>query len=350
MSRVIAHPAPATPRRPLATVRLRISGRGLHGIIGVCLLAVLVPGIRHLRAAGPASAVATAPRSWIAHGTLVTVYGRALGTAPILGSLGSDTSLHDVARQITPAEQAVKANTGDRPVRLAIHLIYGLAASCASAPRCLLYLDDQGQDLVRQYIEPAARRGWLVILDDQLGRSNPVAEMQRIISRGYLAYDNVEVAFDPEFRTSGTAATPGVPVGHVTAGELNRAAWLMDAYSRRRRLAHQKLLLVHQWIPSMIRHRRHLHADLPYVQPVIVMDGTGEPAAKARVYHALLRGAPADHVMAGIKLFPPNGYDPTAPVDAPLLTWQEIFGNAPIAGAVGGPIYLRPLPRVIVMT
>src|SRR5438270_12368319 len=104
-----------------------------------------------------------------------------------------------------------------------------MATPCQTADTCLAYLDETGVDIVRQYIEPAARRGWLVILDDQLGRSTPERELRRMVGRGYLRYDNVVVAFDPEFHTGPKQAVPRVPVGQVRAPAPNGAPSQLDA-------------------------------------------------------------------------------------------------------------------------
>jgi hypothetical protein len=51
-------------------------------------------------------------------------------------------------------------------------------------------------------------------------------------------------------------------------GELNAAQALLNQYSLSHHLLHRKLLLVHEWIPSMITHSARLRSDFPYVQPV----------------------------------------------------------------------------------
>jgi hypothetical protein len=306
-----------------------------------------VPSLRGITSQEPSlrPAVAVTPQSWLQRSTLLTAYGRAFATAPILGRLGEDRNLDDMANQLEPMKQSVVAATGGRPVQLAIHLIYGLATPCSENEACLLYLDEQSVDLVEQYIKPAAARGWLVILDDQLGRSTPAREIRRMIERGSLQYDNVQVAFDPEFRAMPGQAMPGVPTGYVTAGELNRAARLMQRSSQSLQLAHRKLMLVHTWLNSMIRHPRLVHKHLPYVQPVAVMDGIGPADEKAGAYNTLL-GSPGNRAMVpGIKLFPPNPYDPSGHWDEPLLTGHQLFD----AQSSNQNVLARP-PRVIVMT
>jgi hypothetical protein len=318
---------------------------------GVFLLAFLAPTFHHMSSRRtPVVVASAAPRSWLDNGTLLTVYGHGFASAPYLGRLGTYRDPGDMATQLAGPVSAITTDTEGQPVRLAIHLIYAMATPCSDTPRCLLYLDKQGVNIVRRYIKPAAQRGWLVILDDQLGRSTPRAELRRMIARGYLSYDNVEVAFDPEFHTAAEQPTPGVPTGHVTAGALNAAARLMNAYSKRQGLEHQKLFLVHEWIPGMIRHQNHLTQSLPYVQPALIMDGIGSPHDKLQRYHSLLGNAPMGRTLPGIKLFLPSPYTVPDAVDTPALSWDQLFGTAPIQNEQGTPSFIAPLPRIIVLS
>lgn len=285
------------------------------------------------------------PQSWLKGTTLLTVYGRGFGTAPILGRLGMDHSFADVARQVRPYINAIHRNGPNRRVRIALHLIYGLATPCASDTTCLLYLDDAGVNIVKRYIKPAARRGWLVILDDQIGRSSPYSEIERMIARGYLRYDNVEVAFDPEFRSVAGQAMPGVPPGFVTARQLNLAERTLNRYCGTLKMKHRKLMLVHQWTSMMIQHRHKVARRLRYVSPVIVMDAIGAPADKIRAYDQLLGPGRAPGLWRGIKLFPPNPYEMAGHLDDPILSWRQVMG----LGSAGDS-YIRPVPSVIVMT
>lgn len=290
------------------------------------------------------------PQSRLANATLLTIYGRAFGVAPVLGRLGMDSDFADLEWQIQPFARGIKANDGGKDPTITVHLIYGMAVGCAATGNCLLYLDDTGVDLVKTYIEPAARRHWLVMLDDQLGRSDPVSEVQRMIARGYLRYDNVELALDPEFRTVPGQETPGIPVGSVTAQEINDAQALLNAYCAHQHLAHRKVLLIHEFNSGMIVDRPALRSDFPYVDPVIVADGFGAPGLKANVYtHLLGRDAPGGVRWRGIKLFYPNPYENAGHGDYPLMTWPQVFGRAPAVDYDGRVYHVRPVPNVIVI-
>ncbi len=289
------------------------------------------------------------PVSWLKKTTLLTIYGRGFNTAPILGRLGFDSSFADLQRQVRPFLQGIRANNGGQGTRVALHLIYGLATPCSEARNCLNYLDDTGVNIVKTYIQPAARRGWLVILDDQLGSSNPAAEMQRIISRGYLRFDNVEVALDPEFRSAPGQATPGIPIGSVSAPELNQAAYLLNRYALAHHPRHHKLMLVHQFQWQMIAQRNQLRENFRDVDPVIIADGFGTPGIKTHVYSDLLSRPDSRKVRwRGIKLFYPNPYEQAGHLDYPLMTWQQVFGHAP---AYDGSqrFFVRPMPNIVVI-
>lgn len=292
------------------------------------------------------------PASWLDGASILSVYGRGFHTAPVLGRLGMVQDFGDLQRRTAAARAAMGRLTGNRPVHLAIHLIYGMAAPCSSpADTCLTYLDDEpGVDLIHDYIRPAARRGWLVILDDQLGRSTPAREIARLQARGYLAYDNVEVAFDPEFHTLPDQTTPGTPIGQVTAQEINDAQQAMEQAVSGARRAHRKLLLVHQWTPTMIVNRKDLATGLKDVQPAVIMDGIGPADQKVGAYDTLMSDGLPPGVTPGIKLFLPNPYGVAGNDDSPVLTWPEILGRVAVTGQNGIQSTVRPVPRIVVIS
>jgi hypothetical protein len=288
------------------------------------------------------------PVSWLKNATLLTIYGRQFNDTPILGRLGFDRNWDDLRRQVTPFWVGMHANNGGRKIHVAVHLIYGIATPCPGNGKCLGYLDDGGTNIVRQYILPAAKRHLLVVLDDQLGASNPVDEVRRMISKGYLAYDNVVVALDPEFRAAPGQAVPGIPVGAVTAAEINAAQALIGSYARAHHLRHKKLLIVHQFRDFMIQNRGTLRHNFGYADTAIVADGFGDPATKADVYNSILGPAAPGVVWRGIKLFYPNPLEQAGHGDAPLLTWPQVFGRAWIAA--GTKRYaINPPPQIVII-
>jgi len=313
------------------------------------MLLVLLLSTR-LGAHASSAAPPSGPQSWLTRTTLLTIYGRAFNTAPILGRLGFDKGFADLQTQVRPFIQAIRPNNRGHRIVVAVHLIYAIANPCGGSGNCLGYLDDTGVNIVNTYIKPAAQRGWLVILDDQLGRSWPAREVQHIIAKGYLAYDNVEVALDPEFRAAQDQAVPGIPVGAVGAGELNRAQWFLNHYAAVHHLPHKKILIVHEFQSGMIRNRASLSHAFPYVDPVVTADGFGDPLTKAQVYDALLGpGASAGIVWRGLKLFYPNPYEQAGHADNPVLDWRLVFGWSPAIAPNGRRYFFRPPPDVIII-
>ncbi len=338
-SRIATPTAPSTPASPTATTGRKQSG--------VRPTATRTPAPQPTKR--PLAHVTHRPYSWMAQTTLLTIYGRAFSTAPILGRLGMDDNFTQLEWQVQPYAQGIKANNGGTDPRITVHLIYAMAVPCGVTGNCLYYLDDAGVDIVKTYITEAARRHWLVVLDDQLGRSDPATEMQRIISKGYLKYDNVEVALDPEFRTAAYQSTPGIPIGTVSAAEINAAGAMLNVYAARLGLLHRKIMMVHQFREDMITDRQTLRQDLFYVDTVVIADGFGTPGLKAHIYDELLSPGASDAIhWRGIKLFPFNQYEGAGHGDFPEMTWPQVFGHAPALDS-GTEFVIRPIPNVVVI-
>src|SRR5579875_663421 len=105
------------------------------------------------------------PASWLKGTTLLGMYGRAFGVAPILGRLGSYQNFTDMAKDVAGFSDQIKAVNGGKPVLPMVHLFYALAMPCSGNGDCLFYLEGQDPNLVDDYIKPAQQRGWLVLLD-----------------------------------------------------------------------------------------------------------------------------------------------------------------------------------------
>ncbi len=269
--------------------------------------------------------------------TLFAVYGRAFGVAPILGHLGTYKRLDDMAADTQQWVQKIAAVNDGKQVTIGIHLIYAIAVPCTKKNTdCVQYLSG---DLVKEYIEAAAKRGWVVILDTQLGRSNPIEQITHIKEQGYLKYDNVHVAIDPEFHASTAQVNPGIPVGTVSASDINAVQEILNAYVESEHLKTKKILIVHQFgdaavhdgVPFMVQQKKTLRS-YPNVELVIDADGLGSPAVKIWKYNALTDTQMYPAVgFRGIKIFFPNRWEQNGHFDKPPMTVDEIFGvtNAP---------------------
>ncbi len=209
--------------------------------------------------------------------------------------------------------QLFDAANGDRDVVPAFHLIYG---TCWPEGE-IGYLSSA---VVDEYVRFAAERGMLVFLDHQIGKYTVEESVRRLLP--FLRYPNVHLALDPEWRT----LSPMKEIGSVTAGEINRAQELIQAYLVEHGLPGVRMLVVHQFTEKMIQDRSRVRADLDRVLPVHVMDGFGNPALKRNSY---AQNAKAGNLpLKGFKLFFKSGY-PGAGFDEPLMTPREVLGLAP---------------------
>ena len=285
--------------------------------------------------------------------TLFTVYGRAFGVAPILGRLGQYKNLEDMEIEVSPWLEEINLKNGDKGAIAAIHLIYAMAIPCIPGDDCLLYLEGIEKDIVGKYIKPAAERGWMVVLDTQIGRSDPVTQVQRIIDKGYLKYENVAVAIDPEFRAYPGRERPGIPIGTVQAWQINKVQRMLDDYVREHRLSKKKILIVHQFgdanvndgVPFMIEDKGSLKT-FEHVELVIDADGLGEQAVKVVKYNKMTDSDVYPFIkFRGIKVFFPNPWEKHGHFDRPPLTLDQIFGHEPVIGGAK----MRAKPDVIII-
>jgi len=271
--------------------------------------------------------------------TLFSVYGRGFGVAPILGRLGTYKDIEAMAADTGPTVEEIRAVNGGMGVTVGVHLIYAMAVPCEGSGDCLEYL---GRGIVQRYIEPAAARGWAVVLDSQLGRSTPVEQVRHMIGAGYLKYENVHVALDPEFHAVPGHATPGIPIGTVEAAEVNEAQGLLNDYVEKENLHTRKILEVHQFgdpavrdgVPFMIRDKKALGA-YPNVELVIDMDGLGAPTVKVRKYNLITSSKTYPFLeFRGIKVFYRDPGESHGHFDRPPMTIDQVFGITPVPGGL----------------
>jgi len=274
------------------------------------------------------------PSGLLETNTLFTIYGRGFGRAPILGRLGSYSNMGQMAAGTGTWIKQIKAANGGKGVVVGIHLIYALAVPCTGKGACLEYLDQLEDDLVARYIKPAADRGWTVILDTQLGQSDPVAQVQRMMDRGYLKYDNVHVAIDPEFHSVPGHDDPGIPIGTVSASQINEVQEMLSSYVEAQKLKTGKILIVHQFgdaavhdgVPFMVADKKDLKS-FTGVELVIDADGLGTPAEKVRKYNLMTDSVTCPFLrFGGLKVFFPNQWEHAGHFDKPPMTVDQVFG------------------------
>jgi hypothetical protein len=278
------------------------------------------------------------PISILEKNTLFTVYGRTFNFAPILGRLGAYQGFEDMDKDIQPWIRDIKKRNDNKGVIPAVHLIYAMAIPCKPKDDCLLYLEGMKKNIVSDYIEPAAKRGWMVVLDTQIGKSSPLQQVKRIIDKGYLKYENVIVAIDPEFRVHPGRQRPGIPIGTVPASQINEVQQMLDDYARAQKSTQKKMLIVHQFgdanvrdgVPFMIEDKKSLKT-YDYVDLIIDVDGFGKQPVKVEKYNRITDSKIYPFIKyRGIKVFFPNQWEKHGHYDKPPLNLDQIFGFEPV--------------------
>jgi hypothetical protein len=241
---------------------------------------------------------------------IVAFYGHP--GSPNMGILGR-YSKEDLAYLLDQLAAQYDAVNGVRGVRKAFYLIYGTVQ-----PRGYIgYLEEE---TLREYLGFALKNDILVFIDHQIGRYHPVDSLRELLP--YLAWPNVHLALDPEWRT----ARPMQVIGSVTADEINRAQEEMSRYLEEHRLPGPRLLVIHQFDWRMIKNRKAVQTGYKQVNLVHCADGFGSPALKrsSYAYNALAENMP----LKGFKLFFNLGI-PGAGYDNPLLSPEEVTALAP---------------------
>jgi hypothetical protein len=149
---------------------------------------------------------------------------------------------------------------------------------------------------VRRYLHVAHHEHMLLILDFQPGRAEFLDQVRAFAP--FLRDPWVSVALDPEWKMHGDQV-PARVVGHTTAGAVDAVRDYLARIVRAHRLP-DKLLIVHQFQPQMIRNRNRIK-PVPGVELLFHADGFGTPAAKRATWHRL--AFPHRPYGAGFKLF-----------------------------------------------
>jgi hypothetical protein len=330
-------------------IRLRCS------LLSLIILLSLPVDIRAqaIPAAQPPTKPAPKAASVLTDNTLFTVYGRAFNRAPILGRLGQYRGFADMEKDVGPWVQGIQKRHDKKGVIPTIHLIYGMATPCKDSKDCLLYLDSGKMDIVSSYIEPAAKRGWMIVLDTQIGSSTPALQVKRMIDKGYLKHENVAVAIDPEFHVYPGRPKPGTPIGVIQASQVNEAQQLLDDYVKTQKLLKKKVLIVHQFgdaavddgVPFMIKNKENVKT-YDNVELVIDMDGLGGRAVKVIKYNKITDGSIYPFIkFRAIKVFFRNRWEKHGHFDRPPLSLDELFGIKKVKGAPK----MEPKPDVIII-
>lgn len=242
------------------------------------------------------------------HRRLVALYGHPQGGA--LGVLGEQpaTQAVDRARELAAEyDQLV-----DEPVIPAFEIIATVASGSTGAHGD--YSRRSPMEELRPWVDAARDADLYVVLDLQPGRTDFLTQAREY--EELLLEPHVGLALDPEWRLE-----PGQrhlrQIGSVTGEEVNTViTWLADL--TREHALPQKLLIVHQFKPSMIRDRRLIDPSREELAVLIQMDGQGSQGAKLATYANIVREAP-DGIWWGWKNFFDEDHQLRSPADTVAL-------------------------------
>ena len=173
--------------------------------------------------------------------------------------------------------------------------------------------------VLTEWIEWSLENDMLMFIDHQIGRFDPVAQFRTLLP--YLRYPNVHLALDPEWRTQ----RPMQELGHLTAAEINQIQAIMEDYMIENNIPGERLLMIHQFHPTMIRNREDIRADFTRVRLVHSISGIGPPRLKRDTYAF---GAQAANIpVKGFKLWYDFGL--SGHTDTPLMTPREVMNLNP---------------------
>ncbi len=249
-------------------------------------------------------------RSIVLNDDVLAFYGSPLSKR--MGVLGV-YPIPELHRMLGEWAAAYDAVNGDRGVRKAFYIIYGMAWPEGE-------IGILRESRLVEYIEYALANDILVFVDHQIGKYSVEAAVKRILP--FLRYPNVHLALDPEWRTT----KPMVEIGSVTAAELNAAQKMMEDYLVEHGYPGERMLVVHQFNWKMIGGREQVRTDFGRVRLIHCADGFGSPTVKRQAY--AFNAQAWNMPVKGFKLFFKSGV-PGAGFDEPLMSPTDVFGLEP---------------------
>lgn len=274
-----------------APLHASVAAEATHGIAATHRRAELPRGGRHI----------------LGHYRVVAYYGAAHG--PSLGILGSKPP-DEIAADISRTARQWRGF--GLTVQPAMELLATVAQG-GPGPDGTYSKATPRADVLR-YLRAAHRHRMLLILDFQPGRADFLAQVKRF--RSILRDPWVSVALDPEWKMSGQQI-PGRVIGHTNARAVNDVGRYLSAIVRRDHLP-DKLLVVHQFRPEMIRNRDRIRAARG-VEVAYHADGFGTPAAKRATWQRL--AFPRRPFGSGFKLFTKQ--------DVPMMSPRQVMALRP---------------------
>jgi hypothetical protein len=245
------------------------------------------------------------PGAVLPHKRIVAYYGNPLSTRMgILGEVPPDSMLKRLDAEVAAWEAADPST----PVQPALHLVTIVAqAEPGPSGKYRLLMRDS---LIERVASWAERRGAIVFLDVQVGKSTLQDELPRIAE--FLKRPHFNLAIDPEFMMK-DGSPPGKRLGHATAEDINYAVRFLAELVEEHDLP-PKVLVIHRFTDGMLRNPEAIELD-PRVQIVIHMDGWGPPRLKRDSYREFVYEQPVQ--FTGFKVFYKNDTRRGDPVMTP---------------------------------
>jgi voltage-gated potassium channel Kch len=241
---------------------------------------------------------------------LVALYGSP--QAPSLGVLGHQDLQASIARAKEIAAEYRPLSSV--PVVPAFEIIATVAEGSPGPDGSYSY-ETPVADLL-PWVRAATKAGLYVVLDLQSGRASLLKQAKDY--QKLLALPGVGLALDPEWRLL-PGQRPLKQIGHVDITEVNSVINWLAALTARDRLP-QKLLVLHQFLLSMITGEQNLDTSHDDLSILIHMDGQGTPGNKQATWNAVTAAAPP-RVFFGWKNF--------LVMDHPMLSPGETMTKAP---------------------
>lgn len=241
---------------------------------------------------------------------IVAYYGNPLSKR--MGILGELPVPQMLAKLEGEAHAFERADTA-KPVVRALEIISPVAQG-SPGPKGLWRMR-MADTLIENMAKLAESKGYLLIIDVQVGKSTVATELEPLVP--YLKRPYVHLALDPEFSMKG-AEPPGKKIGTMDAADVNVAVALLEKLVDENKLP-PKILIVHRFTQSMLTNHEKIARD-PRVQVIIDMDGFGPPELKLGSYRAYVHKRPVQYF--GIKLFYKN--------DKPRFTADDVMRLSPI--------------------
>ncbi|MDE0656905.1 MAG: hypothetical protein OXH58_10045 [Acidimicrobiaceae bacterium] len=234
-----------------------------------------------------------------------------------MGVLGHGTPA-DVAAEIAAWTERYDRLNGPRGAVGAYHLITGVAQANPTSDDTWLYR--LPHDRIAPWVEAARQHGMLLFIDNQIGWSDPLAEVKLL--EPFLREPFVHMALDPEFATQPLGVRPGRAIGGITGEQVNEVLVYLSELVEEEGLP-PKILMVHQFADRML-HNRDVIVPQPGVELSIDMDGIGSPGAKLYGYELFAITAPSQR--PAFKLF----FDQ----DNPLMSPETVLAMDPVPDVI----------------